>query len=359
MNVLGLCAGINGLELALSIATAGRAKPVCLVEREAYAQAVLVARMEDKAMGQAPVWSDLATFDGKPWSGKVDCIAAGLPCQSFSTAGKRRGIEDERWIWPDMLRVLRECGASVVFGENVTGLRKHGLPIILRDLAALGFHAEWGCFSAQGVGAPHVRKRLFVLAVANSDRQRFKRERKRWLLEGERAPCGDDFDRCSGQAVGNTVGGRRGARAEVPEKEGGDPESFGAGWYVANSDGSGLARRGRVTEDDEGQEPAFERGGGLGSVADSDGAILREQSGGGGRACWQGQAEPGGLFPPGRDERLWDRVQESAQPSICRGAHGDAAGLVDRRDRLRCIGNAVVPLVGAYAFSVLAARICE
>jgi len=92
------------------------------VEREAFAAAVLVARMEDQALDRAPVWDDLTTFDGHPWRGRVDLVAAGFPCQPSSHAGQRLGTADERWLWPHVARVVREVGPSLVFIENVPGL---------------------------------------------------------------------------------------------------------------------------------------------------------------------------------------------------------------------------------------------
>ena len=77
--------------------------------------------MADGSIHPAPIWSDIRTFDGKPWRGVVDCVAGGIPCQPFSVAGKRRGTADERHLWPDVLRIVRECGPSVVFIENVGG----------------------------------------------------------------------------------------------------------------------------------------------------------------------------------------------------------------------------------------------
>ena len=90
---LSLCSGAGGLDLGLAIAIPGY-RAVGHVERETYAAATLVARMEDASMDQAVVWDDVATFDGRPWRGAVDIITAGYPCQPFSVAGKRRGADD-------------------------------------------------------------------------------------------------------------------------------------------------------------------------------------------------------------------------------------------------------------------------
>ena len=90
---LSLCSGAGGIDLGLTLALPGY-RAVGHVERETYAAATLVARMEDAALDHAPLWDDIATFDGKPWRGAVDIVSAGYPCQPFSVAGKRRGADD-------------------------------------------------------------------------------------------------------------------------------------------------------------------------------------------------------------------------------------------------------------------------
>jgi DNA (cytosine-5)-methyltransferase 1 len=146
-------------------------RTVAYVEREAYAAASLVARMEDGALDQAPVWSDLTTFDSAAWRGKLDCVTAGFPCQPHSVAGKRKGLDDDRWIWPNIVDIIRASGAWLIWLENVTGLvSTGGLAACLEDLSALGFNAEWGVLSAGEVGASHRRERLFILAHRHSER---------------------------------------------------------------------------------------------------------------------------------------------------------------------------------------------
>jgi len=162
MNGLALCAGIEGIGLGLKIACP-EYRTVCYIEREAYAAAVLVKRMEEGNLDQASVWDDLATFGGKPWRGYVDIVTAGLPCQPYSVAGRREGDKDERYIWPEFFRIVREVQPSLVFLENVPGLLAWFRPIG-EELSGMGYQFEAGIFSAAEVGASHQRKRLFVLA---------------------------------------------------------------------------------------------------------------------------------------------------------------------------------------------------
>ena len=178
MNGLALCAGIGGLELGLSQAIPGY-RTVCHVEKDPYAAAVLATRIEAGDLPCAPVYSDIRSFDGSPWSGVVDLISAGYPCQPFSLAGQRGGDTDTRHVWPEIARVIREVGPRVVFLENVPGHLSLGFSEVLGDLASAGFNAEWGLFSAAEVGAPHLRNRVFVLAYSKRCDLRVKPGRSR------------------------------------------------------------------------------------------------------------------------------------------------------------------------------------
>lgn len=161
-RILSLCAGFDGLSLGLRIAFPG-ARVVGIVERQAYPAAALVAGMEAEALDQAPVWDCLESFDGRRWRGAVDLVCAGFPCQPWSAAGKQLGLQDERWLWPAIARIIGECEPRYVFLENVPDLRsKGGLVAVLRDLANLGFDAEWDLFSAAEIGANHERERIFI-----------------------------------------------------------------------------------------------------------------------------------------------------------------------------------------------------
>lgn len=166
LNGLALCAGVGGIELGLKLAIGEDYRTICYVEREAYAAAALVARMEDAALDSAPIWDDLTTFDGGHWRGIVDIITAGFPCQPFSYAGKREGVNDDRWLWPDIERIIQQVRPGYIFLENVPGLFTSGFGHVLGSLASLGFNAEWDVFSACRVGAPHTRDRVFILAYA-------------------------------------------------------------------------------------------------------------------------------------------------------------------------------------------------
>jgi DNA (cytosine-5)-methyltransferase 1 len=164
MNELALFAGAGGGILGgiLSGFTT-----ICAVEMEPYCREVLLRRQRDRMLPLFPIWDDAKTFDGRPWRGAVDIITAGFPCQPFSVAGSQRGQADERNLWPHTIRILREVGPRYALLENVPGLLTHDyFGQILGDLADAGFDAEWDIVSAAEVGAPHLRKRLWIVAHA-------------------------------------------------------------------------------------------------------------------------------------------------------------------------------------------------
>jgi DNA (cytosine-5)-methyltransferase 1 len=146
---------------------------VAACEIESYPLANMVAKMEKGLLDSAPIWTDCKTFPTEPFKGgKVDLFIASYPCQPFSAAGKRQGSEDERHLWPYCREFIRETKPGICFFENVEGHISLGLREVLADLVKLGYRVEsdggeatWGLFSAAECGAPHQRKRVFILAT--------------------------------------------------------------------------------------------------------------------------------------------------------------------------------------------------
>lgn len=114
----------------------------------------------------------------------VDIVCGGYPCQPFSLAGKRKGTADDRHIWPSIATALRVLRPRIAFFENVAGHLRLGFDTVLADLAALGFDAEWCTVRASEAGAPHPRRRLFLLAVAQ-DADGAARDQRRLAAPGE------------------------------------------------------------------------------------------------------------------------------------------------------------------------------
>jgi DNA (cytosine-5)-methyltransferase 1 len=167
-------------------------KTVGYVEFDEYCQKVIAQRIKDGIFDLAPIFGDVQTFAiswASKYRGLVDVVSGGFPCQPFSTAGKRQGAADERNMWPATISIIRKVQHKWVLLENVSGLLQgHGyFGTVLRDLAESGYDAEWCCISAQGMGAPHKRDRLWLVADAQSLRlERFNISTSGGEGEGER-----------------------------------------------------------------------------------------------------------------------------------------------------------------------------
>ena len=183
-RIMSLCSGVGGIELGFKLAVPS-SRAICYIENEAFACGILKARMQDKILDQAPIWTDLRTFNGKPWRGKVDCLTGGYPCQPFSVAGKKLGEKDPRHLWPEIKRLIGEIEPSICFFENVGGHLRLGFEQVANDLSELGYKVKAGLFTAQEVGAPHKRERLFILAYSNSVRSSIKSNGNFGKLEEE------------------------------------------------------------------------------------------------------------------------------------------------------------------------------
>jgi DNA (cytosine-5)-methyltransferase 1 len=310
LHGLSLCAGAGGLDLGLHLAVS-RYRTVGYVEREAYAAATLVARMEDAALDRAPIWDDVATFDGRPWRGLVDIVHGGYPCQPFSVAGRKLGDKDPRHLWPYIARIVGEVQPALCFFENVGGHLRLGFEQVHDDLRQMGFRVKAGLFTAEEVGASHKRERLFILAYAEGARERGK--------------AGDILE---------AHGRQDGALLQLPH---------GADLSMADAARAGAEQQ----RPHAWQRPERDSDAALG---DPDGAGLE-----GRRPNRQQSPDPEQSFPPGPANRAgWERYLQE-RPYLEPAVRGGADGLACRVDRLRLGGNGVVPLAAAYAFRTLAA----
>lgn len=151
------------------------------VEIDAHCQRVIKQRIADGIFHDAPVFGDIRAFIDQgyaaSYTGMVDVLAAGPPCQPFSVAGKQQGADDERNLWPETLAAIRIVRPRHVLLENVPGLIATGyLWTVLGDLAACGYDARWDCIPASALGANHQRDRLWI--VAHAMQRRFMRGKR-------------------------------------------------------------------------------------------------------------------------------------------------------------------------------------
>ncbi len=204
-NIISFCTGYGGLELGIRRAGVD-VRVICNVEIEAFVQANLVAKIEEGRMDNAPIYSDLKTFPAREFRGKVHGLIGGYPCQPFSSAGKRQGEKDPRHLWPYILKHVRAIGdVQWCFFENVAGHTTMGLWRVLSDLEEEGYRCTWGIFSAEEVGAPHQRKRVFILAKLPNARSPYSGEVQ--LTEGRTE---EDAKEQESNCNGNQWGTRKG-----------------------------------------------------------------------------------------------------------------------------------------------------
>lgn len=164
MDELSLFSGAGGGLLASHLLGW---RTVGYVEWDGYAQEVLAQRIDDGLLPVAPIFGDIRAFldqgYAQSYSGMVDCVTAGFPCQPFSVAGKKLAEDDPRDQWPATAEVLRIVRPRFAMLENVPGLLAHRyFGRILGELAEMGFDVRWSVLGAADVGAPHLRKRLWL-----------------------------------------------------------------------------------------------------------------------------------------------------------------------------------------------------
>lgn len=255
MTHLSLFSGIGGLDLAAEWAGFNI---VGQCEFADYPKQVL-----EKHWPDVPRWRDIRTltkdsFYERTGLQTVDVISGGFPCQPFSVAGKQKGKGDNRYLWPEMLRVICELRPRCVIGENVPGIIKTAAGQVVKDLERAGYHVVVFNFEAAAVGAWHRRSRVFFVGLAD----------------------------------------------------------------VADADGDGL-RKGENAEHTADDRKPAQHGFAIGSKA-----VHNALRGGCAGIAWREQ------LPELEDGRCW-----AAEPDVGRVAHGVPA----RVDRLKCLGNAVVP----------------
>jgi len=309
LTVGSLFTGIGGIDLGLE--RAGM-KVIWQSEIDPYAAKVLAKHWPD-----VPNLGDVTLID---WSDvdRPDLIAGGYPCQPFSFAGRRGGVGDPRHLWPHMCRALRLLRPEWAVLENVPGHLGLGFADVLADLAALRFDAEWELLPAAAFGAPHLRYRLFVVAHADSESQ------PDGTVDAALAGSLADPDSQQLRERTRSVPGTEGTgESEGPQRERVRPDLGNGGQVVAHPDSPG--------QTDTQRRPTLSQRSGrrtveCGCLVDPDRVGRREG--------------PGVFGRLGIEKRDWWGVE----PDVGRVAHG----IPSRVDRLRCLGNAVVPQVAEY-----------
>jgi len=377
-TVIAFCAGYVGIERGLDLAGV-KHRVLCYVEIEAFAIANLVSKMESGELVPAPIFTDLKTFPAHLFRDCVDIITGGYPCQPFSAAGKRLGTEDPRHLWPYILDHIRSIRPVQCFFENVEGHISLGLREVIGDLEGAGYQATWGIFSAAEVGAPHQRKRVYIMANSISA----------GAWDNDRPPANE------GRSAAQV--GRADVRQGDMEERSVRPESAGSSSAaVLGSDPN--CWDGSAQQEHQHKGAKEPDGCGSGGLAASGSEVLadtgiaglpqRDRQGASTKGQLYAESQCGGGLPPdladtiseGLQRRARDgndieeprryRAQATRSTSASRVSSGElnkwppeprlgrvVDGCPDRVDRIRLLGNGVVPQTAAKAWITLNERI--
>lgn len=376
---VSLCSGYEGIGLGLHRCIPNL-RAVAYCEREAFAIANLVAKMENGFLDSAPVFTDVANF---PWAELTEVMAGGVlsfgwPCQPVSTAGKRKATEDERWLFDIIADGIAIMRPGILFAENVEGLLSAKMPDgssvfghCIQRLESLHYRVAAGIFSASEVGAPHQRKRVFILAVSSSFRGAAGLSGSLQRHEGESGESDDGGHQAWPSRPGEQQYGwepprvvadshrlDRSAQAEGREH---DRQTGPAGEAMGDTEGW----------EDNGRGPGNLEGktgeGGCGdNAADGSGEELADTGISGcdrrsdGTSGWSRESGEAGEDASGW--RSESHGMRQTQPPLGGDPDGASGGMDyaelcvsgdNRTDELRLLGNGVVPATAERAFRAL------
>lgn len=330
---LSLFSGIGGLDLAAEWAGM---TTVAFCERDSFCQKVLA-----KHWPNTPIFNDIHTLTAAALAergiNRIDIISGGFPCQPYSVAGNRRGDEDDRALWPQMLRVIAECRPRWVVGENVTGIITMALDGVLASLEAKGYEAWPIVFPACSVGALHIRQRVFIVAYADHGGQRNGQIQYQRGIRQSTAHAGND-------GAGESMADANSSRQQQPQGHEQEQRRWvgNSSQDVANAEGQPERKPANQTNSiSTGGEARHELGYSSADVAHAERASNRPQG-----ECSQ-TSQPQSDRPAGwvSGSSWW-----AVEPTVGRVAHG----IPRRVDRLRALGNAVVPQQAAPVFQAIA-----
>ena len=341
-TVISFCSGYGGIERGLDLAGVEH-RVLAYVEIEAFAIANLVAKMETGQLVPAPIFTDLKTFPAHLFRGCVDILTGGYPCQPFSAAGKRLGTEDPRHLWPFILDHIQAIRPVRCMFENVEGHISLGLREVIGDLEGAGYRATWGIFSAAEVGAPHQRKRVYIMgdsASAGLSQRRPGAVREPGAVEEFKRSSEDlaNADRARQQTQRRESGAERETRLTG---ESGELANTSSQRFGGESQGQ-LQQPGRAEVVSAGEE-----------LADTISQRLEGLTRHGSDSSEPGRQSPQSQRPVSQSGVFSDTTGWLPEPRLGRVVDG----CPDRVDRIRLLGNGVVPKTAARAWETLTKRL--
>ena len=357
-TVLSLCSGYGGIERGLDLA-GFKHRVIAFSEIEAFAIANLVNKMEANLISPAPVYTNLKTLPVECFRDRVDLITGGYPCQPFSAAGQRKGTDDPRHLWPYIKEIIRAVRPVRCFFENVEGHISLGLREVISDLESLGYKTAWGIFSAREVGAPHQRKRVYIMGNAQHDGSSDCEKPRD--IDKTISNCTQGQD----QAVKSERASRPSGDADLSRGVA-DSDSVRCDWWKLPDTAS--QRPVEIEAQQRSRQPVVRSeaegcgGDGGENVADSKGKQnnirkprnMAETSSRG--KCGNATVDFGGSNGDSRFSTVADsggerRIDASWPPEPGLGRVVD--GCADRVDRIRLLGNGIVPQTAAKAWITL------
>ena len=375
---LSLCSGYEGIGMGLR-RVLPNLREIAYVEREGFCCSNLEDKIEKGLLDEAPIYTDVKTFPYEEFHGKVSILSGGFPCQPFSQAGLKKATEDPRHLFPYIAEGIKQCRPRIVFLENVEGILScktaDGEPVlkyVLRRLEEMGYRATAGIFSASEVGAPHQRKRVFILGYTEGtgfeETEGVDEWRECQSYNGNeiRTVSGTTSDTTLPE-LGYTEG--RCNRQQSSEQQRGDTlgrpseTELGDTSSVRCSQSSEESRE--ACTDTQGEERRLHESKGAGTLPNNDalkeglpytecqrttvqtaGEHASEQMLGGVSQKWPAR--------PNEGQYEWEEPRViQVEPKL----GGKSNGYSSRVDRLRALGNGVVPATAAKAFLVLLNRV--
>ncbi len=338
LKILDLFSGIGGFSLGLE--ATGGFETAAFCEIDPYCRSVL-----KKHWPGVPIFEDIRKLKGTD-IGTVDIITGGYPCQPFSVAGKQKGVEDKRHLWPEYFRIIKELRPSFIVGENVGGHIKLGLDSVIEDLESEGYAARTFSISASSVGANHQRERIWI--VANSDSSGSESAQPAIIGEQKNKEIGN------GQ-TDDTARITSGANSTFPEQGGETKMEFMANAYGVND---AIGRVNRKIQETGGSGSIDERGSGTNangfSYSSKNETLDSENVGntisrdaqtrcGEQRISSEKKREEKTTWPSRSStfgiNNLWE-----TEPNVGRVVNG----IPHRVDRLKALGNSLVPQIPFY-----------